>query len=114
MVVFKSEHTCDIPNKDVLSWTFDNVPVSEDQHLWVDGADASQYYTVKEAKRVARVLAHGFRQEGVLEGETICICARNQILYPVLFFGILAAGAVFTGTNPAYTVEETVHQCKGG
>ena len=113
-MIFESEYTCDIPNKDVLSWSFDNCPVPEDQQLWVDGSEPANYYTVREAKRLAKVLAHGFREEGIQKGETICICARNQILYPILFFGILAAGAVFTGTSPDYTVEETVHQCKFG
>ena len=33
----------------------------------------------------------------------------NNIYYPVLFLGIIAAGGVFTGSNPAYTHHELVH-----
>ncbi len=35
-----------------------------------------------------------------------------QINYPMLFLGIIAAGAVFAGTNPAYTKFELSHHFK--
>ena len=34
---------------------------------------------------------------------------RLQMYYPILFLGIIAAGAVFAGTNPAYTSSELIH-----
>ena len=33
-----------------------------------------------------------------------------QLFYPVLALGILAAGGIYTGTNPAYTPFEVAHQ----
>ena len=35
-----------------------------------------------------------------------------QLYYPILFLGILAVGAVFTGTNPAYTKSELAYHFK--
>lgn len=35
-----------------------------------------------------------------------------KIYYPALFLGIIAAGAVFAGTNPAYTQYELTHHFK--
>jgi acyl-CoA synthetase (AMP-forming)/AMP-acid ligase II len=36
----------------------------------------------------------------------------NDIHYPLLFLGIIAAGGVFTGTNPGYTQYELAHHIK--
>jgi acyl-CoA synthetase (AMP-forming)/AMP-acid ligase II len=36
----------------------------------------------------------------------------NDIHYPLLFLGIIAAGGVFTGTNPGYTQYELAHHFK--
>jgi acyl-CoA synthetase (AMP-forming)/AMP-acid ligase II len=36
----------------------------------------------------------------------------NNIYYPLLFLGIIAAGGIFAGTNPGYTQYELVHHVK--
>lgn len=36
----------------------------------------------------------------------------NDIYYPLLFLGIIAAGGIFTGTNPGYTQYELAHHVK--
>lgn len=36
----------------------------------------------------------------------------KKINYPMLFLGIIAAGGVFTGTNPSYTEFEILHHMK--
>lgn len=35
-----------------------------------------------------------------------------QIYYPIVFLGVVAAGGVWTGTNPSYTSTELVHHFK--
>ena len=42
----------------------------------------------------------------------LSIHSFNDIYYPILFCGILAAGGIFAGTNPAYTRYELVHTLK--
>jgi len=39
----------------------------------------------------------------------VCVHAANDIYYPILVLGIIAAGGVFAGTNPAYTPHELTH-----
>jgi acyl-CoA synthetase (AMP-forming)/AMP-acid ligase II len=36
----------------------------------------------------------------------------NDIYYPILFLGIIAAGGIFAGTNPGYTQYELAHHIK--
>lgn len=40
------------------------------------------------------------------------LCSPNSIFVPAAFLGIVGAGYVFSGANPAYTVSELVHQLK--
>jgi 4-coumarate--CoA ligase len=39
----------------------------------------------------------------------VCVHAFNSILYPILYFGIIGAGGVFVGSNPAYKTLELSH-----
>jgi 4-coumarate--CoA ligase len=39
----------------------------------------------------------------------VCVHAFNSILYPILYFGIIGAGGVFVGSNPAYKALELSH-----
>jgi len=42
-------------------------------------------------------------------GECVCIHSFNDIWYPIFFLGVIAAGGVYAGTNPAYTAHELAH-----
>ena len=63
--------------------------------------------TLKDAKSLVNKLRGAFKT-----GSTVCLHLPNDILYPVLVLGILAAGARWTGTNTAYTVGELKHHFK--
>ena len=39
----------------------------------------------------------------------MCIHSFNDIWYPIFFLGVIAAGGVYAGTNPAYTAHELAH-----
>ena len=58
-----------------------------------------------------RQLAAGFRNWGVRpdQQDAVCIHAFNDIMYPMLFLGIIAAGGIFVGSNPSYTPYELAH-----
>ena len=59
-----------------------------------------------------RQLAAGFHALGLQPGETVCIHSFNSIWYPIFFQGVVAAGGVYAGTNPAYTAHELAHALK--
>lgn len=39
----------------------------------------------------------------------MCIHSFNDIWYPIFFLGVIAAGGVYAGTNPAHTAHELAH-----
>ncbi|KAF7913218.1 hypothetical protein EAE99_010840 [Botrytis elliptica] len=88
-MVFLAEKTVGIPTKDLLSWTLDNVPYDQDAVIYIDAADPSRSISASQARIIIRQLVAGFHAAG-----------------------IIAAGGVFTGTNPSYTSHELTHHIK--
>lgn len=96
----------------LATYFFCNPNVLPDQKIFVDAADPTHCLTRREVEIMVKQLAAGLRRENggkPLDGATVCIHAFNNIYYPIMFHGILAAGGCFTGTNPAYTVPELEH-----
>jgi 4-coumarate--CoA ligase len=58
---------------------------------------------------LTRALIAGFKAAGLKPGDVVCVHAFNSILYPILCFGIIGAGGVFVGSNPAYKSLELRH-----
>ncbi|OQV09713.1 hypothetical protein CLAIMM_13805 [Cladophialophora immunda] len=101
-----------IPNKDILSWIFEHEETQPGRPIYVDAVRPERSINRDQALILIRKLAAGFHATGVRPGDCVCIHAFNDIYYPILVLGILAAGAVFTGTNPAYTATELSHHFK--
>jgi 4-coumarate--CoA ligase len=125
-----------VPTKDLLSWTFDDLsydwddPVSPPQppptlqretyinhssfdltnhQIYIDALQPSNAVSARLAHTTIRQLAAGFRALGLQKGECVCIHSFNSIWYPIFFLGVIAAGGVYAGTNPAYTAHELAH-----
>ncbi|KAF2122256.1 hypothetical protein BDV96DRAFT_594164 [Lophiotrema nucula] len=99
-----------IPTQDILSWQFDDPQYDLDQPIYNDAVDPTRFITGRQGKALIRQLAAGFRKHGLRKGDCVVIGSFNNLFYPVLALGILAAGGIYTGTNPAYTSFEVAHQ----
>ncbi|TEY76477.1 hypothetical protein BOTCAL_0058g00240 [Botryotinia calthae] len=99
-MVFLAEKTVDIPTKDLLSWTFDNVPYDQDAMIYIDAADPSRSISASQARIIIRQLVAGFM---LLAWKRVIVCA---------YIRVIAAGGVFTGTNPSYTSHKLTHHIK--
>ncbi|OAP55592.1 hypothetical protein AYL99_10565 [Fonsecaea erecta] len=109
---FLAQKKVPIPNKDILSWMFDKPRFDQEKPVYVDAIDPSKSISANQARVIIRKLAAGFHAAGVTPGDCVCIHSFNNIDYPMLFLGIIAAGAIFAGTNPAYTHFELAHHFK--
>lgn len=54
----------------------------------------------------------GLHAAGLSKGDCVCLSSFNDIYYPIVVLGIIAAGGIFTGTNPGYTEFEVKHHIK--
>ncbi|KAF2456282.1 hypothetical protein BDY21DRAFT_348452 [Lineolata rhizophorae] len=109
---FLAQRTVPISTQDLLSWTFDNPPYDLDKPIYLDCHDPSISFSSRQSKTAIRKIAAGLQNEGLQRGETVCIHSFNDVHYPLLVLGIIAAGGVFTGTNPGYTTYELAHHLK--
>ncbi len=106
---FLAQEHVDIPNKDILSWTFDDLKYDWDEPIYIDALNPKNSISARQARTLIRQLAAGFRANGLQPGDCFCINSFNDIHYPIFFLGLLAAGGIFTGVNPAYTPYELAH-----
>lgn len=112
MVFFAAEKQHPIPTKDIQSWTFDNPPFNQDDPIYIDAKDPSLTISLNQARSLIRKLVAGFHAAGVSKGDCVCVHSFNDLYYPILFQGIIASGAVYTGTNPGSTDYELIHHIK--
>lgn len=101
-----------ISTKDLSSWTFDELKYDWDDPIYIDGNRPNNSISARQALKLIRQLAAGFRALGVKKGDCVCIDSFNDIHYPIFFHGLIACGAVFSGVNPAYTAYELTHALK--
>lgn len=103
-MVFSSPYpTLDIPQTNLLSYLFENGPVS-DEPLWLDSKDAKKNLSPQQLLQGVKRLGFGLERLGLKKGDVVMICTPNSIFVPVAYLGIVGAGYIFSGANPSYTV----------
>ncbi|UCG01293.1 MAG: AMP-binding protein [Candidatus Heimdallarchaeota archaeon] len=68
--------------------------------------------TFAETDTMANQVANYLIKQGVKKGDKIAIFLPNTPHYPIIFFGILKAGATAVTCNPTYTSNELNYQLK--
>ncbi|KAF7189433.1 Phenylacetyl-CoA ligase epaB [Pseudocercospora fuligena] len=101
-----------LSNKDILSWTFDHIKYDWDEPIYIDALNPKHSISARQAHKLVRQLAAGFKAIGLQKGDCVSIHSLNHIYYPIFFLGVIAAGGVYAGTNPAYTQHELTHTTK--
>lgn len=109
---FPAKEHVDIPTKDILSWTFDHISYDWDDPIYVNGKNPKDSISARQAHSMIRKLTAGFKALGVRKGDCVCMNSFNDIHYPMFFLGLIGAGGVFSGVNPAYTAYELAHTLK--
>ncbi|MDQ1695133.1 MAG: long-chain acyl-CoA synthetase, partial [Frankiaceae bacterium] len=74
---------------------------------WIEGDDQ---LTFGEAARRAAQFANALRERGIGRGDVVAVHAPNCIEYPVVYYGILLAGATFSPTNPLLPPDDLAFQ----
>ncbi|XP_075976990.1 uncharacterized protein LOC142977139 [Anticarsia gemmatalis] len=114
-------------------WTSDNIVKSRSQDVQIPELTIDQYmfrnlenwatktatvcgltnrqYTYEDVYKKSRILAANLRRKfKVKDGDVISVVLPNTPEYPIIAFGILAAGGVVTTLNPIYTSYEIHRQ----
>jgi long-chain acyl-CoA synthetase len=76
---------------------------------WIDEA-AGRQMTYAEAAARAAQFANALRARGIGRGDVVAVHAPNCIDYPIVYYGILLAGATFSPTNPLLPPDDLAFQ----
>ncbi|KAI5818393.1 amp dependent CoA ligase [Pyronema omphalodes] len=102
----------DFPSSDILSWMFDQPGYDLNKTIYVSANDPSRSLTAGQCRDTIRRFAKGLQTAGFKKGDTLLLHSFNDISYPLVALGTIAAGGIWTGSNPAYTASELVHHMR--
>lgn len=110
MTVFRSRTAdIDIPSVTLTGLVEAAVQRHADATAVIDGL-SGQSLTYRELGRSIEQVASGLETDGLLPGDVAAIVAPNSLDWLVAALGVIRAGGVVTGANPACVVDELVHQ----
>ncbi|CAG8599655.1 13249_t:CDS:10 [Cetraspora pellucida] len=108
-MIFKSKYPdIKIPQVGIYQYVTSNPnKIPDDKIIYVDGITGKSY-TFGEFKHESKKFATGLQDNlGFKRGDVLAIFSSNQVDYPIILFGAIAAGGKVTMTNPKFkTIEE--------
>lgn len=93
----------DMPKTNVLSYLFPPGEAVSDEPLWHDSKDYNRSLSPKTLLQWVKRLSFGLEKLGLRRGDVVLIFTPNHVFVPVAYLGIVGAGYIFSGANPAYT-----------
>jgi 4-coumarate--CoA ligase len=108
---FRSKHSLPIPDISLpsLLFTSPSEPLSDKPSL-IDARNPAKYLTHHTYRLYSQRLAAGLLANGLSPGDRVLLYSGNNIYFPVVFMGVIMAGAIFTGANPGYNARELAYQ----
>ncbi|KAH9628295.1 hypothetical protein HF086_017370 [Spodoptera exigua] len=109
-VVISASKDVDVPSLTVDQYLFRNLDKWAKKTAVICG-HTNRQYTYEEVYKKSRILAANLRRKfKIKDGDTVAVLLPNAPEYPIITFGILAAGGVVTTMNPVYTAYEIQRQ----
>ncbi|KAI5795788.1 hypothetical protein EDC01DRAFT_64736 [Geopyxis carbonaria] len=104
-----------IPTTDICTWLFTSpthpLPTTP---LYFDTEKPSTHnLSLTTYRNLVLRLARGLRTTaGLGPGDRVLMFSGNNVYFPSVYLGVVAAGCIFTGANPGYTARELAFQLK--
>ena len=90
----------------------DGVVEEREKKNKVAGISFKEEYTYGQVNRDVRRFAKALRSLGLRKGHVVMVVLPNVIEYPVVALGIMVAGGIVSGANPASHVSEIKKQAE--
>ncbi|KAF2031520.1 4-coumarate-CoA ligase [Setomelanomma holmii] len=119
--IYKNSTQVDVPRVDLPTLLFDSEHglAEDDTPLHLCASNPDIHLTKATLRALAERIAH-FLRHGFLVGaqcpyeDVVVVCSSGQPAATAMFYGIIAAGGVFSAASPSYTPEELTRQVKQG
>jgi 4-coumarate--CoA ligase len=136
-MIYRNSRTLEVPNVDILTLLFgmsshyylirnrsltrlkliehEKCGAGEESLLHADAANPERSVTKSQARNLTKRLAHGLRHEyGVGANgpwkDVIMVMCSGQAFLPLLFYGVIAAGGIYSALSSSATVTELSNQ----
>ncbi|KAL4952180.1 putative acyl-coenzyme A synthetase [Aspergillus filifer] len=118
-MIYLPDKDYDLPQLDLLSLIFDS-PLSLSTESTILHAEASlptNFTTKSQARTYTKQLSYIFRHnfgigtQGSEKDAVLCM-SSNQVLLPMVFYGIIGAGGVYAAASTALTTKEVERQLR--
>ncbi|KAI5250695.1 acetyl-CoA synthetase-like protein [Aureobasidium subglaciale] len=114
-MIYNKENVTDIPRLDLLSFLF----AQEDTPIHAEANDSSKVITKSQARTLTRQIAYFLRHEyGVGQDghdeDVVATVSTGQHALACVFYGVVAAGGVYSAASPGATVGELIRQIQDG
>lgn len=102
-----------IPSISVPTFIFNSgTPQSRAQAQYFDADCPSNNFSLAQAELLVKRIALGLQKLGLKPDDKVLLYAGNSLWFPVLLWGVIASGCVFSGCSPGASVSELAYQLK--
>ncbi|KAM5359729.1 hypothetical protein ACJZ2D_014256 [Fusarium nematophilum] len=119
--IYNSTVDYGLVNIDLLSLLFESSEcrTEEDTLLHVEANNVANSLTKAQTRHYTKSIAHILRSRYSIgaqgPGKDVVVCiSSGQILLPPLFYGVIAAGGIFSSASSTFTKKELARQIKHG
>lgn len=99
--VIESPLSVEIPPTDLFSYIVSSgTALSRQSPSYFDATSPSKNYTVDDAVIMAKRFGRGLQSLGLNRQDKVLLYSGNDLFFPIVVWGVTAAGGVFTGASP--------------
>lgn len=103
--VIESPLSVPIPPTDLFSYIVSSgTALSRKAPQYFDATSPSSSYTLEDAELMAKQFGRGLQSMGLQKQQKVLLYSGNDLFFPVVLWGVTAAGGVFTGASPTASV----------
>lgn len=107
--IVKSPLSINVPVIDLASYVFSTgTPESRGIPQYYDAESPSQNFSLEQAEVRVKQLAKGLQKFGLRPGDRVLLFSSNRLFFPIVLWGVPAAGCVFTAIAPSASALGTI------
>ncbi|VUC26745.1 unnamed protein product [Clonostachys rosea] len=108
--IHRAEHNVHVPTVDLPTYIFSNSIKHRKEPQYFDADNPSVNFSLEQAQVWVKRWAKGIQDFGLKPNEKIMLFSGNSVYFPIMLWGVLASGCVFTGCSPGSSIDELANQ----
>ncbi|OQU95487.1 AMP-binding enzyme domain-containing protein isoform 1 [Cladophialophora immunda] len=111
--MFKSPYSIDIPLIDVNTFVFQSgSKASREAPQYFDADTPAKCFSLAQGEIYSKRVALGLQQLGLKADERLLLYSNNRLFFPVVIWGTIAAGCIFSAASPSASASELAYQLR--